>query len=159
MSSNELLLSDNSKACYLPTKSLNGWYDPYLPSSIHYNHKSKERIGTIASKGVMTSQYEHLSCAGDNTVAAGSGEAPYMAKVKGGYFMHGTAYAHKELRDKYLAIQNNTKQSNSDKPLIPHFSTANYEHATALADPLPYFSTLHAIVKIVVNVVDKECGD
>ena len=49
-------------------------------------------------------------------------------------------------------------EGSTENALMPHYTQSTYEHSEALADPLPYFSTLHAIVKIVTGVVDKEIG-
>ena len=123
---------------------------------MHYDSEAKKMVDApLARPKALVSNYRHLRSAGDNTVAAGSGEAPYVAGVSGGYFVHGSAPVHQKLEKELSALPVN---SGEKKPLIPHFSTAKYEHATALADPLAYFSTLHAIIKIVTTVVDKECG-
>lgn len=158
---NQLRLSDGSITQFLSPHQDFGWANVYGSAVCHYDLEGKKVVaGAVKTSDKLVATTKNLWHSGDGTVAAASGEAPFVADIKGGYFLHGSKPVHLELRKKFMEprLQDVVTQSEeqANKPFIPPFHQADYGHATALADELTYFSTLHAIVKIVANVVDKE---
>ena len=147
----KLVLTNDVRAEYLPTDENNKWIDPYGNVKC-YDISGSQELGALKRPAHLVQDYVKLRCSGDETVAAASGEAPYMKNITGGYFIHGGAPVHKKLYDEYVKLGSKVKEDS----LIPSFNKSKYGHSGALGDDLPFYSNLHAIVKIVANVVDKE---
>ena len=146
----KLILTNDSRAEYLPPDQDKNWIDPY--GSVKHHNLSGAEATDINRTADLVSDYTSLRCSGDETVAAASGEAPYIRSIAGGYFLHGQAPVYKKLYDDYLQLKTKIKEDS----LIPSFESTKYGHSAALGDDLPFYSNLHAIIKIVAGVVDKE---